>query len=208
MVPELPTMTVEQRCSTLDFALRQYRATACDAYDETLSDIISRVEIAGSLGKSDLGALLLWKRIRIGPWATKLLSTPETGVRKTTGNAVAAARDTELRVPDAARLARQALLDLPGAQTGDAFASAVILVGAPDRMAVYDYHAHLGLWRVGLRLHAGPGLYHRYMGLIEQCRTELLAHGHGQWTGRDVDLALLTHGQHRGLPRPKPWRQR
>jgi hypothetical protein len=45
------------------------------------------------------------------------------------------------------------------------------------------------------------------MGLIEQCRTELLAHGHGRWTGRDVDLALLTHGQHRGLPRPKPWRR-
>jgi hypothetical protein len=42
------------------------------------------------------------------------------------------------------------------------FASAVILVAAPDRMAVYDYHAHLGLWRVGLRLDEGAGLYYRY----------------------------------------------
>ncbi len=47
---------------------------------------------------------------------------------------------------EAARRARQALLELPGAKTADAFASAVILVAAPDRMAVYDYHAHLGLW--------------------------------------------------------------
>jgi hypothetical protein len=64
-------------------------------------------------------------------------------------------------VPEAARTARQALLDLPGAEVGDALASAVILVAAPDRMAVYDYHAHLGLWRVGLPLEGKSGLYFR-----------------------------------------------
>jgi hypothetical protein len=64
--------------------------------------------------------------------------------------------------------------------TSAPFASAVILFAAPDRMAVYDYYAHLGLWRVGL-------LY-------------------GKWTAREVDLALFTHGQHRGFPRPRLWK--
>lgn len=113
-----------------------------------------------------------------------------------------------MEVVDAARLARQALLNLPGAETGDAFAFTVILVGAPDRMAVYDYHAQLGLWRAGLRLDEGARLYYRYMGLVERCRAELLEHGYGKWIARKVDLALLTHGQHKGLPGPRPWRQR
>ena len=108
--------------------------------------------------------------------------------------------------PKAARCARQALLDLPGTKTTDAFASAVILVAAPDRMAVYDYHAHLGLWRVGLRLDEGAGLYYRYIALVEQCREELAKHGYGKWTAREVDLALFTHGQHRGFPRPRLWK--
>jgi hypothetical protein len=174
-----------------------------------VSDIISRVGDAGSLGKSDLGALLLWKRIRIGAWATELLGMPEAEVRIVTGKAVAAARNAGLEVPDAARSARQELLGLSGCRTGDAFASAVIFAGAPDRMVVYGYHAHLGLWRVGLFLREGPGLYYRYMSLIEQCRTELVRHGHGGWASRDIDLAPYTHGgQYGGIPRPKPWRQR
>jgi hypothetical protein len=208
MPTQPPSLFPEQRCDRLAVALQQYRESACDEYDETLHDVIGRVETAGSLGKTDLGALLLWKRIRIGAWATKLLNMADTEVRKITEKAVAAARDKELEVVDAARLARQDLLKLPGAETGDAFASAVILVGSPDRMAVYDYHAHFGLWRAGLRLDEGPGLYYRYMGLVERCRAELLAHGYGRWTAREVDLALLTHGQQRGIPRPRPWRQR
>jgi hypothetical protein len=200
-------MTPVQRSSALATALQQYHDVVCDAYDETLQDVISRVAAAGSLGKADLGALLLWKRIRIGVWAEDLLCMADADVRKITAQAVAAARDQRLAVPDAARAARQALLALPGAKSGDAFASAVILVGAPDRMAVYDYHAHLGLWRAGLRLDEKPGLYYEYMKLVEQCRAELLQHGHGKWTARQVDLALFTHGAHAGLPRPRPWRR-
>lgn len=149
---------------------------------------------------------MLWKRIRIGGWAEKLPCKPDSDVRRITAKSVAAARDQELTVPKAARSARQALLDLPGTKTTDAFASAVILVAAPDRMAVYDYHAHLGLWRVGLRLDEGAGLYYRYMELVEQCREELAEHGYGKWTTREVDLALFTHGQHGGFPRPRPWK--
>jgi hypothetical protein len=199
-------MTPVQRCTALAAALKQYHVTVCPKYDETLHDVIGRVATAGSLGKADLGALLLWKRIRIGAWAEELLCMPDSDVRKITATAVAAARNQRWTVPEAARRARQALLELPGAKTADAFASAVILVAAPNRMAVYDYHAHLGLWRVGLPLAEGPGLYYRYMELVEQCRADLLKHGHGNWTAREVDLALFTHGHHRGFPRPRPWR--
>jgi hypothetical protein len=185
-------------------SLNQYRRTASPNYDETLQDVIGRVATYGCLGKTDLGALFFWKRIPTGAWAEELLKMPDSEVREITSVTVIAARDQQLTVSQAARRARQALLDLPGARTGDPFASAVILAAAPDRMAVYDYRAHLGLWLVGLRLADGSGRYYRYMELIEQCRAELAAHGHGSWTAREVDLALFTIGQHRG-PRPRPW---
>jgi hypothetical protein len=197
-------MTSEQRCVALAEALKRYLETVCPEYDETLQDVIGRVATAGSLGKTDLGALFFWKRIPTGPWAEKLLSMSDSTVRRITAAAVTAARDQQLTVPQAARRARQALLVLPGAKTGDPFASAVILAAAPDRMAVYDYRAHLGLWLVGLRLADGSGLYYRYMELLEQCRSELLEHRHGNWTAREVDLALFTLGKHSG-PRARPW---
>ena len=205
MPPQPPSMTPEQRCTALAEALKQYRETARPEYDETLHEIIGRVATAGSLGKTDLGALFFWKRIPTGAWAEELLCMSDSEVRRITAAAVTAARDQQLTVPQAARRARQALLDLPGAKTGDPFASAVILAAAPDRMAVYDYRAHLGLWLVGLRLADGSRLYYRYMELIEHCRAELATHGHGNWTAREVDLALFTTGQHRG-PRPRPWK--
>lgn len=205
MPPQPSSMTSEQRCTALSEALDKYRETACPEYDETLQDVIGRAAADGSLGKTDLGALFFWKRIPVGAWAEKLLKMPDSEVRRITAAAVTAARDQRVTVPQAARRARQALLDLPGAKTGDPFASAVILAAAPDRMAVYDYRAHLGLWLVGLRLADGSGRYYRYMELIEQCRAKLATHGHGSWTAREVDLALFTIGQHRG-PRPRPWK--
>lgn len=98
------------------------------------------------------------------------------------------------------------MIKLPGAGIGDAFASAIILAAAPERVAIYDYHAHLGLWRLGLRLDETPGLYGRYMELVEQCRAELREHRCGEWTAREVDLALFTHGQDESRPRTRPWR--
>ena len=80
-----------------------------EEYDETLQDVIGRVAAAGSLGKSDLGALLLWKRIQVGAWAKKLLDMADTDVREITRKAVVAARDPEANVADAARHARRAL---------------------------------------------------------------------------------------------------
>lgn len=201
-------MTAAQRCLALAAAWQRYRAEVPAEYDETLHDVIGRVTAADDLGKSDLGALLLWKRIRVGAWAMELLCMAEADVRQITGKAVAAARDLKADVADAARHARSALVGLPGARVGDAFASAVILAAAPDRMAVYDYHAHLGLWRLGLRLDDGPGRYGRYMALVEQCRAEVREHGHGEWAARQVDLALFTCGQDDSRPRTRPWRDR
>ena len=73
MPQQPPSMTPSQRCAALAAAQQRYREKVCDEYDETLHDVIGRVATAGSLGKTDLGALLLWKRIRIGAWAEKLL---------------------------------------------------------------------------------------------------------------------------------------
>jgi len=201
-------MTAAQRCNVLNAARQEYREKTCNEYDETLHDVIARVAAAGSLGKSDLGALLLWKRIQVGAWANKLLCMADKDVREITRKAVVAARDPEVDVAEAGRLARRALIKLPGADTGDAFASAMILAAAPERMAIYDYHAHLGLWRLGLRLDERPGLYGRYMTLIEQCRAELREHGDGEWTAREVDLALFTHGMDKSRPRTRPWRDK
>lgn len=82
-----PSIAPTQRSATLAAALEQYRATECPEYDETLDDLIGRVAAIGSLGKTDLGALLLWKRIRVGAWAEELLCTPNSVVRKITAAA-------------------------------------------------------------------------------------------------------------------------
>lgn len=201
-------MTAAQRCRALADARQKCRAIMPKEYDETLRDVIARVAAASSLGKSDLGALLLWKRIRVGAWANALLCMADEDVRDITGKAVVAARDTEVDVADAARHARRALIKLPGARIGDAFPSAIILAAAPDRMAIYDYHAHLGLWRIGLRLNEKPGLYARYMALVEQCRAEVREHRYGDWSAREVDLALFICGEDNSRPRTRPWRDK
>jgi hypothetical protein len=101
-------MTAAQRCRALAAARQKYRTEVPEEYDETLHDVIGRVAAVGSLGKSDLGALLLWKRIRVGAWAKELLCMADADVREITREAVAAARDPEADVADAARLARRA----------------------------------------------------------------------------------------------------
>ena len=60
-------------------------------------------------------------------------------------------------------------------------------------MAVYDRRAHAGLVKLGLKLDNGPGRYKRYMGLLEECRSEQLGEG-VWWTARQVDLALYWLG--------------
>ncbi|NED58704.1 hypothetical protein G3I24_48445 [Micromonospora aurantiaca] len=175
-------------------ALAGYRANVADCYDEPLREVIERVERTGSLGKADIGALYLWKRIPQGKWGLKLLTMPDAQVRDITAAAVQAARDEKLPTPEAAAAARKALSPLPGMRTGDALPSALILAIAPTRMAVYDKRARKGLAEVCLPLSDGPGRYRRYMELIEQCRGELAEQGAGIQTAREVDLALYWLG--------------
>ncbi len=189
-------MTPEGRCAVLTAAHQGYRAKVSPFYDESIHEVIDRVSALGSLGKADLGAVLLWKRIESGRWKETLLCLPDAEVRSVTAHAVAAARDRTLNVPEAAREARSCLAALPGMGTGDAWASAVIFVGAPGRMAVYDRWAHTALGLLGLELTDEPGRYGRYMALVEQLRAELRKHGHGTWTSREVDQALFWHGKH------------
>ncbi|EFE72181.1 predicted protein [Streptomyces viridosporus ATCC 14672] len=92
----------------------------------------------GSPGKADIGALLLWKRLRAGTrWAGALMAVADAEVRRATAAAVAAVRDTSLSRGAAARASRATLAGLPGFVSGDAPASAVLTAAAPDRMAVY-----------------------------------------------------------------------
>lgn len=201
-----PEMSAEQRCAELAMALDEYRAKVCPTYDEVVNEVIERAAVNGDLGKADLGALLLWKRIRAGAWAKDLLCMAETKVREITREAVAAARKEGIPTPEAAANARAILANLDGMKNMPPFASAVIYAAAPTRMAVYDYRAHHGLWRVGLALEEGPGLYHRYMKFVEQCRAEQRQYRHEAWIARDIDLALFQYGKER--PRTFPWRAR
>jgi hypothetical protein len=121
------------------------------------------------------------------------MKTAEDEVRAATAEARKAALDEDQDAPNAARRARAALASLPGFGVGDALASAVIHALAPDRMAVYDRRAQLGLERLGLQLTAKAGRYGRYMALVEQLIADAQVSG-TQLSAREVDLALYTLG--------------
>jgi hypothetical protein len=171
-----------------------YSAVASPSYDEVLNEVAGRIKAAGSIGKSDIGALLFWKRLRADtPWVHQIMSLPDHHVREATRVAVEAVNDATLSTPMAAVAGRRALSSLPGFKTGDAFASALLLSAAPDRMAVYDSRAQAGLKKLGLKLTSARGRYGRYMELVEGLQRTAQHYGHS-WTARDVDLALYSLG--------------
>lgn len=180
--------------SKLTAAHDAYSAEASTSYDEVLAEVSDRIQSAQSIGKSDIGALLIWKRLRADtPWTKKLMNMPETKVRAATGKAYYAVNDPSLSVPQAASTGRSELSVLPGFGTGDALASALLLAAAPDRMAIYDRRAQSGLETLGLSLSSSRGRYGRYMEIVENLRT--VAHQNGQpWIARDIDLALYWLG--------------
>jgi hypothetical protein len=97
-----------------------------------LNEVADRIRTEGSIGKADIGALLFWKRLRADtPWVSELMTWPEEKVREVTNGAVTAVNEGSLSVPDAASAGRGALSPLPGFDTGDAFASALLLAAAP-----------------------------------------------------------------------------
>lgn len=123
----------------------------------------------------------------------QLMSLPDLEVRAETRNAVEAVNNTTLSTPMAAVTGRRALSTLPGFKSGDAFASALLLATAPNRMAVYDSRAQRGLKKVNLKLTPARGRYGRYMELVEALQETAHHYGHA-WTARDVDLALYSLG--------------
>jgi hypothetical protein len=183
-----------QKWKQLATARTAYERQVASAYDEVLVEVAARVQATGSIGKADIGALLLWKRLRADtPWARKLMSLPDIEVRTTTARAVDAVRDERASTPEAAFQGRRLLSSLPGFTTGDALASAVLVAAAPHRMAIYDKRAHRGLELLGETLSASPGRYGRYTQLIDDLLD--LAHQHDHtWIARDVDLALYWIG--------------
>lgn len=164
-------------------------------YDEVLNEVIRSVESSGSVGKADIGALALWKRISASTrWASALLAEPDAEVRRTTTEVVALARNAAVPAPEAASDALACLAALPGFKTRGALASAVLLAAAPDRMAIYDRRARTGLRRIEHPLSGTKNIYRRYLETVEELRDQLLQHGY-EWTARDVDKALYWLGR-------------
>lgn len=201
---EEPEETLEgQVWETLRQSHAAYKSGTSRAYDELLTDVATRIQTTGSIGKADIGALLFWKRLRANtPWVSDLMAMHEVNVRAVTEKAVSAVNDGSLPVPQAASDGRRALAELPGFKTGDALASALLLAAAPERMAVYDRRARAGLEVLGHTLSSKPGRYRRYMELVEALRATANRHGH-TWTARDVDVALYWLGGPKQSPEPR-----
>ncbi|MEU4359611.1 hypothetical protein [Streptomyces virginiae] len=172
-----------------------YLAEVSPHYDEVFHDVVQRTERAGSLGKTDIAALVVWKRLSAQTrWVSALMSLPDAHVREVTERAVTAVRDTAVPRSQAARTGRSIMMELPGFRTGDALASAALTAAAPSRMAVYDRRVQHALDTLGLTLTSTPGRYSRYMQLLDDLLQHSPAHTHG-WTARDIDTALYWTGK-------------
>ncbi|MFJ2736028.1 MULTISPECIES: hypothetical protein [unclassified Streptomyces] len=183
-----------QAWDTLIPARASYLADVSPHYDEVLHDVAQRTEHTGSLGKTDIAALVVWKRLSAQTrWVTALMSLPDTHIRAITERAVTAVRDTTLTRSEAARTGRGIIAELPGFHTGDALASAVLTAAAPQRMAVYDRRVQHALDTLRLPLTSAPGRYSRYLQLLDDLLHHGGAHADG-WSARDIDTALYWTG--------------
>jgi hypothetical protein len=193
--PNQAAQTLEPHAwETLRDSHAAYVSGTSPVYDEVLREVAGRIRATGSIGKSDIGALLFWKRLRANtPWVPKLMIMSDEDVRAVTEKAVIAVNDELLTVPEAASAGRSALVSLPGFKRGDAIASALLLAAAPERMAVYDERAQTALETLGFPLSTARGRYGRYMELVEFLRSAADSHGHA-WSARDVDVALYWLG--------------
>lgn len=171
----------------------EYEDPASEHYDEVLNEVADRAASVGSLGKVEIGALVVWKRLRANtPWVMSLMGKPDAEVREITAAARTAALDPSLSVVEAAGQARNALKSLPGCRGGgNAVASAILTALAPDRMAVYDRRAYSALSLLFDGDVPRSNSYADYMKTVDDLRQQV---GRG-WRNRDVDLALFTLGE-------------
>ena len=159
-----------------------------DHYDEILDEIHQRITTTGSVGKSDIGALMLWKRLNLNTrWARSLNNESDKRVREITSEAIGLASSGD--IPEAARDARTALRDLPGCRSGAAVASTILTAAWPERMAVYDRHAAKAL--TDLNFEHPHGRYSVYMASVCTLADQLSDHTGAVWLPRDVDKALF-----------------
>ena len=167
-----------------------YRNSRNEYYDEVLHEVEDRIAASGSAGKTDVAALVSWKRLNASAvWVRKLMQLPESEVREATGTAFTAARNVE-PISAATTKAIEALRPLPGLRRGGAVASAVLAAGVPERMAVYDRRAHASLQKLGISIGYQADIYSRYMAVVEALRNDVNSARSLAWRARDVDLAL------------------
>ena len=182
--------------------LQQTGGDKAGVYDEVLREVAARAQAQRSLGKADIGALVLWKRITAqAPWAKQLLLMPDENVRAATHIAYMAAHHPSRDIPKSGQVAREALWDLPGMRGTGSLASAVLLALAPDRMAVWDRRVATALEALRRRPKPGSGFYGRYLTtLLDLATTMNAAATDGDLLApRDVDLALFEIGRSASL---------
>lgn len=175
---------------TLQTSQTQHTETA---YDEVLREVSSRVADQRSIGKADIGALVVWKRsTATAPWSKNLMNTPDSKVRAVTAKAYTLVNDTSKSIPDAGDEARQLLRGVQGLGSGGAIASAVLLAMGPTRMAVWDRRVGKSLKAIGRK---PKGRRHHYKNYLEivldlvKAMQEATDDGHTV-IPREVDLAL------------------
>lgn len=163
-------------------------------YDEVLREVSQRAAEQRSIGKADIGALVVWKRLNASTtWATKLMQTPDATVREATGRAWLMVNDETVPVPEAGGTARGMLRDVPGMGGTGAVASAVLVALSPHRMAVWDRRVGKTLTAMGRSPKRGNGKYASYLQTTLEL-AEDMREASGAWrsfTPRDVDLALF-----------------
>ncbi|MFB6854833.1 hypothetical protein ACFCWV_20385 [Streptomyces sp. NPDC056341] len=77
--PQEPAAAYDRAWEALVPARASYLSDVSPHYDEVFWEIAQRTERADSLGKSDIAALVVWKRLTAQtPWASQLMSLPET----------------------------------------------------------------------------------------------------------------------------------
>lgn len=166
-------------------------------YDEVLEEIVQRASYEQSLGKADIGALVVWKRLNASTrWSRRLMLTPDVDVREATSRAWQLANDPTLAIPEAGGQARAALWSTPGMGGTGAIASAVLLALSPQRMAVWDSRAQSALSVIGRSPERGEGRYRRYLEIVldlAEAMTDPNSPGKNILP-RDVNLALFHAG--------------
>ncbi|WP_177371003.1 hypothetical protein [Brachybacterium vulturis] len=163
------------------------------AYDEVLREVSARVGDQGSIGKADIGALVVWKRsTATAPWSKKLMNTPDAKVREITARAFNLVNDSSKSIPNAGDEARQLLRGIPGLGGGGAIASAVLLAMSPTRMAVWDRRVNKSLKALGRTPKGRRHHYRNYLEIVVDLVEEMQdAIVEGQTVvPRQVDLAL------------------